>query len=275
MEDSQIIDKLIAEIKKSKKYSSIADEIIIEEIRNYLNKNPKIIRENKFKKSNLQEIKSVLHRLTGSYQTSKKSKREKYLDELKTNLKNLEIIDKILRTQKSTQERINDYKDLYRKIFNITGKPLTIIDLGCGINPISIPYMAIKDLKYYAYDIDKSDIDFLNKFFQIEKNQGLTGKAEILNVKNIKEIQNLPNADIIFMFKLIDLIDAKKKKISEQLIKILVNKSKCVIASFATKTLTGKKMFLPKRTGFELMLKRNNLDFKIIEIENEIFYCVI
>lgn len=269
-----LVHEMLLKVKQSRKYSAISNEIIVEEIKKYLNKNPKILKNNRFKKKNVQEIKSSLHRLSGSYQASKKNKRESYLEELKNNPKNIRIINKILQTQKSTQERLNDYRYIYKQIFNVTKIPDSVVDLGCGINPISIPYMNLKKLDYYAYDIDESGINFLNKFFQIEKNQRLSGKAEILDVKNLDKLSKLPNVDIIFMFKLIDLIDTKKKKLSEPIIKILIDKSKFLVISFATKTLTGKPMNLPRRKGFELMLERNNIRFKTMKTKNEIFYAI-
>ena len=78
------------------------------------------------------------------------------------------------------------------------------------------------------------------------KSKGLNGKAKILDMRNLKKIQELPESEIAFLFKVIDLIDKKKKILSEQLIKILIKKTKFIVASFATKTLTRKPMKLPQ-----------------------------
>ncbi|MEM0465676.1 MAG: hypothetical protein QXW97_03180 [Candidatus Pacearchaeota archaeon] len=274
MDENIIIENILKKVKEGKKYKDISDDIILKEIKIYLNKNPKILKQKKFKKKNIQEIRRVLHRISASYQTKNKSKQYLYLELLKKNRNNKKIIKKILESQKSTQERIKFYKDIYTKLFSITGIPSSIIDLGCGMNPVSYPFMKLKKLIYYAYDIDESIVSFLNKFFEIERTEGLIGKSEILDIRDLNKIKSLPNSDLIFLFKLIDLIDTKKRKISEPLIKILINKSKFVIASFATKTLTGKNMNLPKRRGFELMLQRNHLNFNIIQFENEIFYII-
>ena len=136
--------------------------------------------------------------------------------------------------------------------------------------------MNLKKLNYYAYDIDEEDIKFLNEYFQIMKTQGLNGKASILDVKDKIQTSKLPPSDIIFLFKVIDIINQSEKnyKASEELIKNLIKKSKYIIVSFATKTITRKKMNYPNRKWFELMLKRNNLDFKKINISNEVFYVI-
>jgi len=60
--------------------------------------------------------------------------------------------------------------DIYKNIFKITGIPKSIVDLGSGLNPFSCPYMSMDNLSYYAYDIDKKDIGFLNIYFELMKN---------------------------------------------------------------------------------------------------------
>jgi len=115
--------------------------------------------------------------------------------------------------------------------------------------------MNLKQLTIYSYDIDEDDKQFLNNYYKIMKKTGLNGKAAIWNLRDLKEISNLPSSDIIFLFKIIDLIDKKHKKISEQLITTLMKnkKTRFIVASFATKTLTQRPMKLTKRKEFELM----------------------
>jgi len=294
MDNQELIKEILERIKQNRKYRTISDEIVRKEIENYLKSHPEIEQKSKeelkikksFIKKIVKEIRAKLHRLYSSYQTKGKNKSNFYLEELKNIVNNKlinnhqlkQLTDKLLSLTVSTKERLNDYKFIYQEIFKITGKPETIIDLGCGLNPISFPYMELKKLVYYAYDIDKEDIIFLNNYFKIMEAQGLNGKANILDITKINKLGQLPNSDIIFMFKLIDLIDSKskkKKKISEPLIKYLLkNKTKFIVASFSTKTLSRKPMKLPRRRGFELMLERNDLKFKSFSTHNEVFYVV-
>ncbi|MFA5857334.1 MAG: hypothetical protein WC867_08280 [Candidatus Pacearchaeota archaeon] len=270
MDNNELIEGFSNEVRKNKKYKTISIELVNEEISNYLKSNPSIKRVNK---SSIKEIRSRLHRLYSSYQTTKKNKRNLYLDRLKVESGNLEIINEILSTSISAKERIKKYNQVYKNIFQITDKPEVIVDIGCGLNPVSYPYMGLKKLNYYAYDIDEGDMDFLNKYFDIMKHHGLVGNAKLLDArKNISE--EIIEADIIFLWKLLDLINSKNKKPSEDLIKSLSKKTKYLVVSFSTKTLSGKTMNLPRRTGFEMMLKRNLFDYKILKIPNEIFYII-
>jgi len=227
------------------------------------------------KESSLKRVRARLHRFHSSYQTKGKKKRGDILEELKKDPNNIEVTNKLLSTMISTKERLPNYKTLYNQIFKITGKPKTIIDLGCAINPTSFPYMNLsRTTKYYGYDIDTNDIKFVNNYFKIMK---IEGKAKILDVRETNKLKKLPNSDIILMFKLYDLIvpkNKKKKKIGEEIINILINKTNHIIVSFPTKTLTRKPMNLPKRIGFEMMLARNQLKFEFIKTDNEIFYVI-
>jgi len=304
--------ELIQKIKSHKKYKTLSDDIVKKELN-------KLLKSGHFKepfsknqeKTIIKKVREKLHRIYSSYQSRKKNKREKILEELKlavekkaknqiqqTNkvekkfvvplsskpIKQTQelnwftikgITEKLLSLTLSTKERLPYYLFIYNKIFKITGIPKTIIDLGSGLNPVSYPYMNLSNINYYAYDIDISDIDFLNRYFYLMKKVGINGKAEIKDISTLK-VDNLSKADIVFMFKLIDLIDEKKRKTSKDLMKDLFekNKTKFIVASFSTKTLTRKPMNLPRRIGFEKMLSLMNLKFNSFSIENEIFYVI-
>jgi len=279
MEDKKTkIEEFIKKVKDHKKYRSLSDDIIKKEIDNYLKRYAHDLYDEKFA---LKKIRKELHRIYSSYQTKGKRKRDKLLIEIENLISKqalesqiLEVTNNLLSITISTKERLDNYPIIYKKIFEITGKPRTILDLGAGLNPLSSPYMNLSSLNYYAYDIDLEDIKFLNKYFKIIK---INGKAAILDIRDLEKISNLPSSDIVFMFKVYDLIipkNRKQKKLGEDLINLLIKKTKFIVVSFATKTLTRKSMNLPRRIGFELMLARNQLSFKTIKTPNEIFYVI-
>ena len=271
----QNLQQLIEKIKENKKYNSISDDIVIKEIQNYMRKyqtDESEIYDDRFA---IKVIRKELHRLYSSYQTKGKKKRDQLLKDLKSNPHNSDIINKLLSITLSTIERLQHYKKLYKDIFKITGKPESITDLGCGLNPLSFPLTDLpKSTCYNAYDIDTEDIKFLNKFFKTLK---IKGKAEILDARDLTKIKQLPKTDIIFMFKLYDLIVPKQKKLKklgEEIINLLITKTNHLVVSFATKTLTRKSMKLPRRIGFEMMLDRNQLKYELIKTDNEIYYII-
>ncbi|MBS3093431.1 hypothetical protein J4456_02515 [Candidatus Pacearchaeota archaeon] len=275
------MNELITKIKQNKKYNSIADNIIKKEIQRYIQKNKEPVTKKDIQIL-IKNVRAQLHRLYASYQTKKKSQIQLLLGKLKSAIhdndseKIKDCTNELLSITISTKERLPKYKEIYEKIFEITGKPKIICDFGSGLNPFSIPLINIPHVAYYAYDIDEKDVTILNDYFQIMKHS-VDGKAEVIDLEYINW-KKIPTSDLILMFKVIDLIDTKSKrknKISEEIIINALNgKTKNVIASFATRTLTRKPMNLPRRIGFEKMLERNKLQFQTFSIENEIFYVI-
>ena len=98
------------------------------------------------------------------FKDTKFSKRDKLLEELK-GLKDRLGHDRILVLHRSTRERMDFYPILYDRIFAIIGKPKSILDLGCGMNPLSLPYMELRGVKYLAAELTKEDTDFLQRYF--------------------------------------------------------------------------------------------------------------
>jgi 16S rRNA (guanine(1405)-N(7))-methyltransferase len=268
-------EELLEKIKLSKKYKTLSREIIEDRINEYINKNPNFKRYPE--KIIIKEIKALLHKSHGSFQINTK-KRNYYLSELKKNPENLEIVNLILNTNASTKDRISAYPVIYSKIFEITGKPNSILDLGCGLNPISILYAKLDNLKeilYYAYDINDEDSNLINEFFKI---QGIKGKSKILNLNDLENIKKIENAEVCFMFKFLDVVEKNRgHKYSEEIIKVLAEKCKFIVVSFSTRTITGKPMNFPHRGWIERMLERINIKFEKLDFSEdagEIFYVI-
>ena len=265
------ITNLITLIKANKKYKDISDDVVKTELEKYFKANSKA--ENYKDKFIVKDIRTKLHKNYASFQMPNQSKKERVelLAQLDKNPGDIKIVNKLLGTNRSTKERIEFYSQLYEDIFSITGEPNSILDLGCGINPISFPYMKLEQANYYACDIDNRDIKFLNDFFKMMQIEGL---AETKDLSLLENFSSLPEADICFMFKLLDVLEKKGHKYSEDVIKILIDKCQFIVASFATYTVGGREMNFPERGWIERMLTRIGLKFKMLEYSNEIFYVV-
>ena len=215
--------ELIELVRKNKKYAGLSSEIIERELAELERKNPGVNLENVKPEYIMKMVRTRLHQIHGSFQVIENKKRAKLFEELKKDPENVEIIDKILETNRSTLERLEDYTEIYKKIFEITSKPGSIIDLGCGINPISFDYTELgKNTEYLAYDINDKDNDFLNEFFKLE---GINGRASILDASKLENIKKLSNADLVLMFKFLDPVEkayGKGHKLAEEIILSLV-----------------------------------------------------
>jgi hypothetical protein len=275
------IDQLITDIKQKKELQEISDDFVKQYLLKHFRKEQKVEEQlsKKFnKKSALykQIIKSVradLRRVYGLFRVDEgKKKRQELIKELLKAKNREETIIKILETHSSTKERLTIYAQLYQKILKLTKNPKKIIDLGCGINPFSLHFIKNKNVTYHAYDISKEEISVINSYFQILKkeNENFKGEAKVLDAL---QYTKLKTADVCFLFKMTDVLDrGKGHKTSEEVISGLP--VKYVVVSFATKTMSGKKMNYPRRGWIELMCKRLGYKFQLLEYDNELFYII-
>lgn len=279
------IRTLIATIRKKKELQHLNEEFIHEHIQQYLERHSKAavllahqhsVRSAQYKKI-IKEVRASLRKVYGLFRTQEQElKRKELVEEMLTSPAHLQKLGKaILDTHSSTRERLPFYEKLYAKLFKITGKPATILDLGCGINPFSIPLMNLPKLKYCAYDLDEDEIDTLNQFFEYlhTQNSSFMGTARILDILQWAKLSELGTADICFLFKMTDVLDrGKGHKMAEVVMKNVP--ARYVVVSFPTKTMSGKKMNVPHRNWVEWLCRRLKYKFKVLEFPTEIFYVV-
>ncbi len=275
------INSILSKELRKKKFSGLSEALIDKEITLFFKRNPKTLKELEEKKEKdltrlstfklvIKEIKRNLHKTYGAFQAQKSNKRVKLLEK--------KDFVGVLKTNLSTKERLEFYDKLYKRIFTITGNPKNILDLGAGLNPLSFQFMNLAKLEYLAVEINNEDVQFLNSYFELMRPKGIIGKAIILDLADesaLTELRKISNVDICFMFKLLESLELTKKKRYKIIEAVLTSiRSKWIVASFATKTLSQKRMRFKKRSWFEAMLNRLNFQHETIEFSNEIFYII-
>jgi hypothetical protein len=280
MEKSEFIDKLCIEAKKKQELKTIEDSFVKNIIKE---KCPKKLFEkagsrktfNEIKKSKeykqfFKELRARLRDAYGLFVVDNYNKREKLFKEL---LKNptMENHIEILKLHKSSNERIDYYPFLYTQIFSITGKPNKILDLGCGLNPFSYPFLDCKP-EYIACDISPGDCGLIQKFFDYFNINGTAFYFNLIEFKKTKFAHFLLDIDICFMLKIVDTLEDQKKGITQNIIKGI--NCKALVISFSTISIGGKTE-IKKRFWFENLLKKMGRKFEIMKVPNEIFYIIL
>jgi 16S rRNA (guanine(1405)-N(7))-methyltransferase len=273
MLDKAKIKQLIQDVKKKPELASLDDNFVKDHLLKILNKETRtanLLFKNFTSKSRFYHkiIKLVRADLRRVYGLFREKKIDTYLfSELLKKPRDKNLLNNILKTHSSTKERLPIYESLYKQIFAITGKPNTILDLGCGINPLTIPFMKLQNVKYYAYDVSQDEINQINNYLKVINNKG---KATVMD---ITKLENLPPADVAFLFKMTDMLDKNKgHKGTEEVLKHIP--AKFVIVSFATLTMSGKPMRAPRRRWMEWLCDRLHYNYQIIEFPNELFYVI-
>ncbi|MCD6575587.1 MAG: hypothetical protein J7K73_00310 [Nanoarchaeota archaeon] len=269
------LDKILKDVKKKKELSTISDEFVQGIVEKHLRSNTKLkaffeghelktlSRSTKYKEF-IKKIRAELRKVYGVYAKENFEKRENFLREGR--------YVEILKSHLSTKERLDIYPQLYKKIWEITGKPKSILDLACGMNPFSLRYMNLEDVTYLAIDISKEDAKLINKFF---KQEGVKGKAKVMNLLKIKEkniFEKLPQFDVAFLFKFLDTTIIKSRKIGELLIKSIP--AKWIVVSFSTKTIGQKEMKKANRDWIKKLCEKLGYEVKVLNFKNEIFYVI-
>lgn len=173
----------------------------------------------------------------------------------------------------SMEEREPHYRPIYEKIFAITGRPKKIIDIACGTNPLSYPQMGLGRVEYIAWDVSEPCIKLVREFFSKNKIKGRAQVADVLSLRKQDLFAHVPMQDVCFLFKALDSLEPTKGHTFAELI-ITKVPARYVVASFSTKTITGKPMRHPYRGWMDRMLERLKYDFHIFVQGDEIFYVI-
>ena len=269
-------EDIIHDILQKKELAGIEHSFVEAILDKELKRNPKLEKQldnlstrSEAYKELIKSVRAVLRRNVSLFEGDPRH-REALLAELRQSSasdQREEIITHLLATHSSTNERLPFYDKVYSQIFTITGKPDVVLDIGCGLNPLSYPD---RNATIIGVDIDRNLCLAVEEYFSIA---GVEGECRIVDVKGMEQIKKLPKADVAFVFKLLELLEkGEGHKLSELLIKALP--AKWIVVSFPTMTSSDKPMHTPKRAWMELMLTRLGYTYKTFQIPNEIFYII-
>jgi 16S rRNA (guanine(1405)-N(7))-methyltransferase len=175
---------------------------------------------------------------------------------------------KHLASHASTRERIPNQSQFYELLFSHTGKPDSILDLACGLNPLSIPWMELPwSTSYYAYDLNSPRVNFLNKFFSALHRQPLAFKQDILvTPPQVK-------ADVAFFFKEAHRFEERERGCNRKFWQAL--QVRHLLVSLPTENLNGNHSLLDQQR--RLVAKTvNGLNWHVTELlfPKEIVLCI-
>jgi hypothetical protein len=145
----------------------------------------------------------------------------------------------------STKERIKDADEFYQRLFEVIGTPRTILDIGCGMQPLLFPFDSLgKDFKLYlAADKDPTSISALNAFAQAGKEKRLKAvKWDIHeNWEPLLSYNDEDEFDVAFLFKVVPVIERQNPEFLP-----ILRKSPAKIW-----IVTGSKISLTKNKSIE------------------------
>ncbi|GEM_PF-3920627 len=283
---SKILDGIIAKIREKRELIHLDDAVCCEYIIKYLMMHGKALAKlsgakdfagigrSKEVDTIVKAVRETVRLVYGLYQTPDIGRIGHLLDKLERELKDKpiertkETHDHILRLNRSTAERLPFYSKFFEDIFAVTGRPTSILDLACGLNPMAWPYHQLRDVQYTACELNGPDVRHLQHYLNIVRpSTGITGKAVKLDLT--KDAVSTFSADACFILKALDLLDPK---ITERIITTL--RCRWIVASFPTKTITERTMRFKRRAGFQKMLRRLGIRYQTLTYGNELVYII-
>lgn len=141
----------------------------------------------------------------------------------------------------STRERVDNLDTLFPRIFSETGTPSHVLDLACGLNPLTVSWMGLPEsCRYTAVDLHEGLALVLNRFFE---RFGLTGEAVCGDVLEWDDF----TADVVFLLKVLPCLARQEK--DADLATVARIPSRDVVLSYPLKSLSGRDVGMVEHYG--------------------------
>lgn len=137
-----------------------------------------------------------------------------------------------MRAHASTRERLPHLDHFYQRIWAVTDVPRRVLDLGCGLNPLALPWMGIGDATYEAIDVDERPLATTREFLAI------VGQPHRVTLRDLVATATPETADVALLLKLVATLDRQDPTAAVRLVRGL--RAAYAVVSFATRSLGGR-----------------------------------
>jgi 16S rRNA (guanine(1405)-N(7))-methyltransferase len=139
----------------------------------------------------------------------------------------------MLATHASTRERIADLPHFYAPIWRITGRPVRVLDVGCGIGPLALPWMDLGDeTVLHAVDADRRPLATVSAFL------ALVGQPHVVEARDAVANPPVTPADVALLLKLVTTLDRQDPTAAGRLVDRL--RVRHAVVSFPRRSLGGR-----------------------------------
>jgi 16S rRNA (guanine(1405)-N(7))-methyltransferase len=175
----------------------------------------------------------------------------------------------------STRERLSILDEFYATTLAGIGPIHRILDIACGLNPLSLSWMPLAEgAVYYAYDIYADMVAFLASFFGLERLHGRShtvGHAVVLDVIDAAPSQP---ADVALILKAIPCLEQIDKTAGARLLRSVP--ADHLLVSFPVYSLggRGKGMTENYEARFRALIEDTNWSVERFEFATELVFRV-
>lgn len=260
------LNELLSAVLKSSKYRNMCEDLI-----RFIGRQELLKRRNL--KIAIKSTKNKLHQVCGAYFVDKPSYGI-WLEKLR-NAGECGDEDVFRRTcaeimghHYSTRERLSILDHFHARIFSLLPPIRSIMDVACGFHPLSIPWMPISgEVRYFAYDVYKDMIGFLNDFMLIAEIQG---SAEIRDI-----VQHPPeiDTDLAFILSTIPCLEQIQESAGLKILESL--NADFLVVSFPVRSLGRRKdMRKHYEARFRELTREKDWIIQRLEFSSELVFLV-
>ncbi|MCL4871518.1 MAG: 16S rRNA methyltransferase [Anaerolineae bacterium] len=223
------LDKLAAAIQVTPKYRHLTPDLI-----RRLGERELAVRGS-FKEA-VKATKNKLHQVAGAYQESKINY-DRALAQLRKTVGDAAAFQhtctQLLRLHTSTAERLPILDEFYRTTLADLPPIHKVLDLACGLNPLTLPWMPFSpEVEYVAYDVYTDMMAFLGEFMGLA---GVRGRAEPRDL--LTPPPNEP-ADLVLLLKTLPCLEQTDKHAAATILDAL--QAPYLLISFPAHSLGGR-----------------------------------
>lgn len=235
------LEKMIGELQNTAKYRHITPDLLRRiaerELKNQSNY-----------KHALKAAKNKLHQTAGAYFSSQinyseflsKLQEAQTLDQVKS------VCYDLMRIHTSTAERLPILEHFYSRIWADLPPLESVIDVACGLNPLTLPWINPLPKTYYAYDIYGDMMAFLGDFLALLGIEGVTQAVDIA------QFTPPHPADIGLILKTLPCLEQTDKHISLPLLEAIP--ARFLLVSYPLQSLGGRDKGM--RNTYEVHLRQ-------------------
>lgn len=180
----------------------------------------------------VKRVKRRLHQAVGAFRGA--GTRDPFADVMPVDLADPNLRAACLATMRShasTRERLPHLDRFYAGIWDRTGVPASILDVGCGLGPLALPWMRIGGATYLATDVDRRVLATVGAFLE------RVGQPHEIRAADAVVDPPTEPADVALLLKLVTTLDRQDPHAATRLMRALDVRHAAV--SFPGRSLGG------------------------------------
>lgn len=228
MNHTEQLEALITAVAQSSKYHTVAPELI-----RRLGE-AELAKRGSFKEA-VKATKNKLHQVGGAYWKTAVdySKAVAQLQNAQGKEAFRQTCYDLMRGHASTRERLPILEDFYTTVLAALPSIRHVVDVACGLNPLSFPWMPLADgVVYDAYDIYGDMMAFLQAYFALAGVNGHAHHQDVLSQPPIEPV------DLAFVLKTLPCLEQVEKGAAARLLHTL--RARYVLVSYPRQSLGGR-----------------------------------